>query len=109
VRAVSGGSGQENSKVTGGPSTGRPTLSAVEVNRLLQRQFLFLIPGGSAILAATYFYPPVDANPLIGVCLIVFSAPILLHIVLGVRHRLPSNFALLRSTYDFAAVLAGGD
>ena len=72
----------------------------------MQKQVLFLIPGLLGIMAATYVYPLLHGNLLLATCLVVFALPILLHIVLGVRHRLSANYGLLRKAYTFAAISA---
>lgn len=85
---------------------GQSAPSAVEVNKLLQKRVLFLIPGLSGILTANYLYPLLDNNLLLVICLIIFATPVLLHILAGIGHRLPSAYRLLRRAYSSAAVFA---
>lgn len=81
--------------VCGGP----PNLSLKQINKSLNKYVLVLVGGLFGSLVATHVYPPLDMNATMLICLLVFFAPIVVHIVLAVRKLLASNLERLKSGY----------
>src|SRR5579864_9568163 len=82
------------------PSCGaNPLPSARHINKELRNYPIPCLAGLFGVLAAVHFYPPLDRNPVSVIALCVFFSPMALHIVSGVRKRLPLDVNRLKSAY----------
>jgi hypothetical protein len=78
---------------------GKPLPSAQQINKTLTKYPYPLFAGLFGVLAANYFYPPLDRNLLFGITMCVFLFPIIFHVVSAVRKRLPLDVNRLKTAY----------
>jgi hypothetical protein len=86
---------------------GQPLPSARQINKQLNNYPIPALAGLFGAIAANYFYPLLDSNPLFAIVLCIFFFPIIFHISSSVRKRLASDVDRLKKTYLYcgAAVL----
>jgi hypothetical protein len=70
----------------------------------VNKYFLLLVPGLLGNLLGYALYPPLDAGPLLGFGLCVFSLPVLLQLASGLRKRLSENVGRLRTVYAYSSL-----
>lgn len=84
----------------GCPACGESPFASVKaLNKRLQKYSYPLIAGLFGVLAAVHFYPPLDENSPLILALCVFFFPIILHLAIAVRKRVPRSFDSLRRAY----------
>src|SRR5271169_102352 len=86
--------------VCGGPAARSPK----QLDQSLKKYEYVILGGLTASLLATRRYPPLDINPILLICLLLFFTPVLTHLVLAVRKRIASQFDLLRGVYKWTGV-----
>ena len=87
-----------------GSAGGAPALTSKQVNQALKNYSWAILGGLGVSFFTTLRYPLLDTNPILFICLLVFFAPLLAHMVLAIRKRLASNLDLLRTVYKWAGV-----
>jgi hypothetical protein len=75
-----------------------------KINESLKKFSVVLVAGLFGILLAVRLYPPLDMNPVMGIALVWFFIPVVVHISLSVRKRLGSHTALVRKIYAWVGV-----
>ena len=86
---------------TGGP----PALTRKQVNQALKNYSWPILVGLGVSFFTTLRYPLLDANPILFICLLIFCAPLLTHMVLAIRKRLPASLDLLKTVYKWSGEL----
>lgn len=84
---------------------GAPALTPKLVNQALKNYSWPILVGLGVSFFTTLRYPLLDANPILFICLLILFAPLLTHMVVAIRKRLPSSLDLLRIVYKWAGVL----
>ena len=84
---------------------GPPNLSLKQINKALNKYVLVLLGGLVGSLVVTHVYPLLDVDPTLLICLLVFFAPIVVHLVFAGRKRLAENLERLKSAYKWTGVV----
>jgi multisubunit Na+/H+ antiporter MnhB subunit len=79
-----------------------PALKPAQINKALNRHTWLILGGLFGTIVATWRYPLLDQDPILGLALFLFFAPILIYLVLAVRKRAGANLKLLRKTFTWA-------
>jgi hypothetical protein len=79
-----------------------PALTPAQINKALNRHVWLILGGLFGTIVATWRYPLLDQDPVLGLALFLFFAPILIYLVLAVRKRAGTNLKLLRKTFTWA-------
>jgi len=87
---------------------GPPVLTPKQVNEALKNYAWLILGGLGGALLVTYRFPLLDMNPALMICLLVFLAPILTHLILALRKQASSRLEILRRTYKWAGVALVG-
>jgi hypothetical protein len=68
-----------------------PALTPAQINKALNRHVWLILGGLFGTIAATWRYPLLDQDPVLGLALFLFFAPILIYLVLALRKRAETN------------------
>ena len=82
-----------------------PALTPAQINKALNRHVWLILGGLLGTIFATWRSPLLDQDPVLGLALFLFFAPILIYLVLAVRKRAGTNLKLLRKTFTWPAAL----
>jgi hypothetical protein len=84
---------------------GKPLPSARQINRQLNNYPIPALVGLLGTIAANYFYPLLDSNPLFAIVLCIFFLPIIFHISSSMRKRLVLDADRLKKAYLYCGAL----